>query len=232
MATTGICNSFKAESLQAAHCFNATQSISCTNTSGQSTFTVSSTVGIAVGMVVTGTGVPSSGANGNIVAVTSATGFTIYGATTANVSSITITGDSFLMALIKVSPSLTYGPTQTAYGSGSGTPTTSNIGTDEASGTGYTAGGIPLTNVTPALSTSTATTSFSPSPSLTSATISVTAGIVYNNNATKRLGAASGLGNGRAVGVYDFGGTQTVTNGTMTFTMPVNAAGTALIQLS
>ena len=229
MATTALCNSFKVELLQAGHCFNGPiTSLSCSNTSGSNSLTgISSTAGVAQGASVTGTGVP---ANTTIASVSSSASLALSQNTTANVSSVNITSDVFKFALIKVSPSLTYGATQTNYGSGSGTPTTSNIGTDEATGTGYTAGGIALTNVTPALSSTTATTSFSPSPSLTSATISVTAGIVYNT--TTRLGAAAAPLNNRTVGVYDFGGTQTVTNGTMTFTMPVNAAGTALIQLN
>ena len=229
MATTGICNSAKVEFLQAGHCFNATQSgVTVTNTSGQTAYTgLSSTAGLAVGMSIFGTGV---GGGSVIAAITSATALTASVASSGSVSSATFVGDSFKMALIKVSPSLTYSATQTNYGSGSGTPTTSNIGTDEATGTGYTAGGIPLSNVTPALSSTTATTSFSPSPSLTSATISVTAGIVYNTST--RLGAAAAPLNGRTIGVYDFGGTQTVTAGTITFTMPTNAAGTALIQLA
>ena len=59
-----------------------------------------------------------------------------------------------------------------------------------------------------------------------------TAGIVYNTSA--RGGAAAAPLNGRTVGVYDFGGTVSVGSGggTMTFTMPVAAAGTALIQLA
>jgi hypothetical protein len=231
MATTGICLSAKVELLQAIHCFNATQTaLAGAGVSGAFTLTgLTSTAGISVGAVASGTGI----AAGAIVSrILSATSVQLDTANTGTVTSGTIafTFDAFKLALIKVAPSLTYSATQSNYGVGSGTPTTSNIGTDEATGTGYTAGGIPLSNVTPALSSTTATTSFSPSPSLTSATISVTAGIVYNT--TTRGGASAAPLNGRTIGVYDFGGTQTVTNGTITFTMPTNSAGTALIQLA
>jgi hypothetical protein len=231
MATTGICNSAKVEFLQGNHCFNGTQSsLAGAGVNGAYTLTgLASTAGVSVGMAASGTGV---GAGAIVSRILSASSVQLDTPNSGTVTSGTIgfTGDAFKMALIKVSPSLTYSATQTNYGSGSGTPTTSNIGTDEASGTGYTAGGIALTNVTPALSSTTATTSFSPSPSLTSATISVTAGIVYNT--TTRGGAAATPLNGRTVGVYDFGGTQSVSAGTITFQMPANSAGTALIQLA
>ncbi len=234
MATTGICNSFKAELLQAGHCFNATQSsLAGAGVNGAFTITgLASTAGLSVGMAASGTNVAAGAV---IASIDSATQVTVSKAHTGTVTSGTIgfTADAFKMALIKVIPSLTYAATQTNYGSGSGTPTTSNIGTDEAtnsSGTAYSAGGIALTNVQPALSSTTATTSFSPSPSLTSATLSVTAGIVYNTST--RLGAAGAPLDGRTVGVYDFDGAQSVGAGTITFTMPTNAAGTALIQLA
>lgn len=230
MATTGICNSFKVEMLQAGHCFNAVVGpLTATNSSSTAVTGISpSTAGIAVGMAVTGANVA---ANTVVAAIGSASALTLSIASTGSATSLTFTGDAFKLALIRVTPSLTYSATQTNVGTlGTGTPTTANVGTDEASGAGYTTGGIALTNVTPALSSTTATTSFSPSPSLTSATISVTAGIIYNTST--RLGAAATPLNGRCVGVYDFGGTQTVTGGTITFTMPSNAAGTAIIQVA
>jgi len=233
MATTGICNSFKVEALQAGHCFNATQS-SLAGAGGSGAFTITglaTTAGLAVGMLAGGTNV---GASAYISAIQSATSVTVSVANSGTVTSGTIsfTGDVFKFLLIKVSPSLTYSATQTNVGTpGTGTPTTSNVGTDECAATGgYSSGGFSLTNVTPALSSTTATTSFSPSPSYTSATISTTAAIIYNSST--RLGANATPLNGRCVGVYDFGGTQTVTGGTITFTMPTNAAGTAIIQIA
>ena len=64
------------------------------------------------------------------------------------------TGDSF-KALLVLS-SATVNASQTNVGTpGTGTPSTSNIGTNEVSGTGYTAGGIAVTNGTAPASTNT-----------------------------------------------------------------------------
>ena len=214
MATTGICNSFKVEVLMGGHCFAATQSgLAGAGVSAAFTLTGLATVaGLSVGMAASGTNVAAGAV---IASIDSTSQVTVSKAHTGTVTSGTIafTGDVFKIALVKVAPSLTYSATQTNIGTpGSGTPSTSNLGTDEASGTGYTSGGLALTNVTPALS-------------------STTAAIVYNTNI--RLGAAATPFSGRTVGVYDFGGTvSSGTLGTLTLTMPVNAAGTALIQLA
>lgn len=232
MATTGICNSFKVEMLQGGHCFNAAlASLAGAGVSAAFTLTgLATTAGIALGMVASGTGV----ASGAIVSrILGATSVQVDTANTGTVTTGTIgfAGDIFKALLIKVTPSLTYSATQTNVGTpGSGTPTTANVGTDETSGTGYTSGGFTLTNILPALSGTTATTQFTPNPSWTSATFSATAMIVYNSST--RQGAGAAPLNNRAVGVYDFGGTQTVTAGTFTVLQPVNAAATALIQVA
>jgi len=232
MATTAICNSFKMELLKAAHCFNATQSsLAGAGSNGAFTITgLASTANVSVGMAAGGTNV----AAGAIVAsVDSASQVTVSKAHTGTVTSGTIsfTADVFKALLIKTSPSRTFDGTQTNVGTpGTGTPSATNVGTDETSGTGYTSGGVTLGNITPALSSTTATTQFTPDPSWTTATFSATAMVVYNNST--RLGAAATPLNGRTVGVYDFGGTQTVTAGTFTVLQPVNAAGTALIQIA
>ena len=229
MATNGICNSFKVESLEAGHCFNATQSaVSCSANSTASVTGLTSTAGLSTGMSVTGTNVA---ANTYIAAITGATTLALSIATTGTNSALTFTADVFKALLIKNTPSLTYGPTQTNVGTpGSGSPSTANIGTDETSGTGYTSGGVTLTNVQPALSSTTATTSFATNPSWTGATFGASAMVVYNSST--RVGAAAAPLNGRTVGVYDFSGSQTVTSGTFTVLLPTNAAGTALIQLA
>jgi hypothetical protein len=231
MATNGICYSFKQEVLQGLHCFNASQSaVACSNTSGTNLLTgLVSTLALAVGMAATGAGIPSSTI---IIGFPTATEVELSAETTAGVTSASFAADEFYLALIAATPSRTYGPSQTNYGTGSGAGSTSNLGTDEVSGTGYTAGGILLTNVTPSLPDGqTAIGTFSPSPSLTGATLSTSAGLIYN--ASTRGGAASGGAvSGRAVGVYDFGGVQSVSAGTITFIMPSATATTALIQLA
>jgi subtilisin family serine protease len=77
---------------------------------------------------------------------------------------VTVTGDTFKMALFKVGVAGTYGAATTNY-----TDMTGN--SDETSGTGYSAGGTALTNVDPVASSPSAYTTFSPNPSWTSATL-------------------------------------------------------------
>lgn len=105
-----------------------------------------------------------------------------------------------------------------------GAATTAYSATSEVSGTGYTAGGITVTNATPP--TTSGTTAFwTPSAQLqwTGLTLSTAFDtvLIYNNTATGK----------NAIGVWTFG-SQTITAGTLNITMPVNAAGTALIQLA
>lgn len=101
--------------------------------------------------------------------------------------------------------------------------TTAYSATGEVSGTGYTAGGVaisswnaPTTGGTTGYTTPTASFTYT-SVTLTTAFDCV---LVYNNT----------QGN-RAVSVHTFG-SQTVTAGTFTLTMPTNAAGTALINIA
>ena len=133
-------------------------------------------------------------------------------------------GLTYKALLIKPSPSGAYDKTLANVGTpGSGTPTTSNVGTDETSGTGYTTGGFTLTNVSATLFTDTAVVTFAVNPSWGTATISAVAMVIYTNDSTK--GTA-----GRTVAVYDFGGTQTVTSNTLTVTLPTAGATTGLIR--
>ena len=100
--------------------------------------------------------------------------------------------------------------------------TTAYTATGEATGTGYSAGGIAVTNAT-APTTSGTTGFWTPSASLVYTTVTIAAFdtvLIYNSTQSNR-----------AIGVYTFG-SQTVTAGTFTLTMPVNAAATALLQLA
>ncbi len=238
MALTGMCCSFKSEAaFQAGHCFLATQSaVTCTGVNTQFTLTaLASTANIAVGMAVTGSNV----AAGAVVAsVDSATQVTLSKAHTGAVSAATFTGDVFKMALVKVSPSTTFAYTQTNIGTpGTSASSTSNLGTDEASGSGYTSGGQAVTNSNPAVDTTTTVSStgvayltFGANPSWTSASFLTTAGILYNNST--RLGAGAAPLNGRTVAVYDFGGTQEVTAGTFTIILPTNNSTSAVLRIA
>lgn len=100
---------------------------------------------------------------------------------------------------------------------------TAYTATGEVSGTNYTAGGVTVTNAN-APSTSGSTGIWTPSASLVYTTVTLStafdAVMIYNSTQSNR-----------AIGVYTFG-SQTVTAGTFTLTMPANAAGTALINLA
>jgi hypothetical protein len=240
MATTAVCTSFKQELLQATHNFAAPLTgLAGAGTSGQFTITgLASTANIEVGMAAGGTNV----AAGAIVAsIDSATQVTVSKAHTGTVTSGTIsfTADTFKMALVKVSPSRTFDGTQTNIGTpGTAASSATNLGTDEvAASGGYASGGATLTNVTPTVSGTTAFTDFSPDPSYTSATISCTAAIIYNNtvhqgHANGITANASGSAIGRTCSVHDFGGTQTVTSGTITFVFPTADASNAILRVA
>jgi hypothetical protein len=120
------------------------------------------------------------------------------------------TKDTFKAALYLVSA--TYNAATTAYSA-----------TGEVSGTGYTAGGINVTNGTDP--TTSGTTAFwTPSASLVYTTVTLStafdAVLIYNSTQSNR-----------AVSVHTFG-SQTVTAGTFTLTMPTNDASNALIRIA
>ena len=93
--------------------------------------------------------------------------------------------------------------------------------TGEASGTGYTAGGVAVTAAT------------APSASGTNAIWTPTASIVYTTitppSAVDTIMIYDTARSSKAIGTWNFG-SQTITAGTLTLTMPANAVGTALLQ--
>lgn len=121
--------------------------------------------------------------------------------------------DVIKIALIKATPTGTYGASTTNYSS-----VTDN--SDEASGTNYTAGGNTLAGASISLDSSTAIVDFSDTV-WSSATISADGAIIYNSSKSNR-----------AIAVIDFGGTVTSTAGDFTVQFPVAAAATAIIRLS
>jgi hypothetical protein len=133
----------------------------------------------------------------------------------------TSSGNAFKIALIKSGMAGTYGVATTNAGTpGTGTPSTSNLGTDEVTGTGYTAGGNTLTNVTPTTSSTTALTDFADS-SWTSSTITARGCMIYNSTNSNRC-----------VGVWDFGSDQVSSSGTFTIVFPTADASNAIIRLA
>jgi len=125
------------------------------------------------------------------------------------------TADTFKGALYLASA--TYNASTTAYSA-----------TGEVSGTNYTAGGVTVTNATVPASTNTSATAgtayWTPSASLTYTNVTLTTAfdtvLIYNSTQSNK-----------AVGVFTFG-SQTITAGTFTLTMPSNTTSTALVRLA
>jgi VCBS repeat-containing protein len=124
------------------------------------------------------------------------------------------TGGTMKLALVKHGPTGTYGAASVNYSDITGN-------SDEVSGTGYTAGGLTLTNATPVTSGTTAYTNFTGTIQWTTATIDADGMMIYNSSKSNK-----------AVGVFDFGGEQKSTAGTFTVNMPVAAAGTAIVRIA
>lgn len=103
-----------------------------------------------------------------------------------------------------------------------GAGTTVYSGTGEVSGSGYSAGGVTFTWVAPNSSGTTAFTSPSASIVYTAVTLSTAFDCVLLYNSTQ--------GN-KAVAAYTFG-SQTVTAGNFTLTIPTNDATTGLLRLA
>lgn len=119
----------------------------------------------------------------------------------------TSTGNTFKLALY--TSTATLGATTTAYSA-----------TNEVTGTGYTAGGAALTNVTP---TSSGTTAFTDFADLTFSTVTITANgcLIYNSSASNK-----------AVAVLAFGSDKTATAGNFTIVFPTADATNAIIRIA
>jgi hypothetical protein len=100
--------------------------------------------------------------------------------------------------------------------------------TGEVTGTNYTAGGVTVTNATAPIATNSSATAgvayWTPSASITYTTVTLStafdAVLIYNSTQSNK-----------AVSVHTFG-SQTITAGTFTLTMPSNTTSTALLRLS
>ena len=117
------------------------------------------------------------------------------------------TGHTFKLALF--TDSATLGASTTAY-------STSN----EASGTGYSAGGNTLTNVTPTSGGTTAFTDFVDT-SFTSSTITARGALIYNSSQSDK-----------AVVVLDFGSDKSSTSGTFSVIFPTPDSSNAIIRIA
>jgi hypothetical protein len=134
---------------------------------------------------------------------------------TATHNFTTSTGNTFKAALYLASA--TVNASTTAYSS-----------SNEVTGTNYVAGGVTVTNGTSPASTNSSTTAgvgyWTPSASITYTNVTLTtafdAVLIYNSTSSNK-----------AVSVHTFG-SQTVTAGTFTLTMPANTTSTALLRLA
>lgn len=106
--------------------------------------------------------------------------------------------------------------------------TTAYTTSGEVSGTGYTAGGVAVTMGTPPTATNSSSTAgvafVTPSASITYTTVTLTTAfdcvLIYNSTQSDK-----------AVSAHTFG-SQTITAGTFTLTMPANTTSTALLRLA
>jgi len=106
--------------------------------------------------------------------------------------------------------------------------TTVYSSTGEVTGTNYVAGGVTVTNATAPIATNSSATAgvayWTPSASITYTTVTLStafdAVLIYNSTQSNK-----------AVSVHTFG-SQTITAGTFTLTMPSNTTSTALLRLS
>lgn len=123
--------------------------------------------------------------------------------------------DTFKIALLKAtaSGSGTYGTASTNYSDITGN-------TDETSGTGYSAGGNTLTNVTPTADSTTAITDFADT-TWTSSSFTSCGAMIYNTTNSNS-----------ACAVLSFSGDQTVSSGDFQIQFPAAAAATAIIRIA
>ena len=123
--------------------------------------------------------------------------------------------DTLKIALLKAtaSGSGTYGAATTNYSTVTGT-------SDETSGSGYSAGGNTLTNITPVASSTTAVCDFN-DVSFTDASFTANGALIYNSSQSNK-----------AVAVIAFGSDKTVTSGTFTIQFPTADATNAIIRLA
>jgi len=120
---------------------------------------------------------------------------------------------SIKLALIKASPSGTYGAATTNYSDVTGN-------SDEASGANYTSGGQVLDGATISTSGTTAIVDFTDEV-FADVTISADGCIIYNASQSNK-----------AICVIDFGGTVSATAGDLTIEFPTADASNAVIRIA
>jgi len=129
--------------------------------------------------------------------------------------------DTFRVALIKESPTGTFGAATVAY---------SDLGSDQASGTGYTStfdtvstgAAAAIATGYPQMDGTTAVMDFDDAV-FTSVTVQADGCILYNPNADSTA---------NVIAVFDFGGTVSATAGDFTIQFPAPGASTSILRLA
>ena len=106
-----------------------------------------------------------------------------------------------------------------------GASTTAYSTTNEVVGTGYTAGGVTLTNIDPTSSGTTAFIDFA-DVTFSSATITAAGALIYNTTTD------GGSATTNAVAVISFGGDKTSTNGDFVVQFPAADATNAIVRIA
>jgi hypothetical protein len=117
------------------------------------------------------------------------------------------TGDTFKIALY--TSASTIGASTTVYST-----------TNEAVGTGYTAGGANLTVVTPTLIGNTMVIDFA-DVTISTVTLTYRRALIYNSTKANR-----------AVAVFDFGSDRVISGGNLIIQMPIPDASSAILRAS
>lgn len=115
------------------------------------------------------------------------------------------TGDTFKVALYTSASTI-------------GAATTVYTATNEAVGTGYTAGGATLTSVTPTLNGNTCVVDFA-DVTISTVTLTYRKALIYNSTKANR-----------AVAVFDFGSDRVISGGNLIIQMPVPDPSSAILR--
>lgn len=117
----------------------------------------------------------------------------------------TTTGDVFKIALYTSAAPLS-------------ASTTTYTSTNEASGSGYSPGGVALASVTPTLNGTFVIVDFA-DVTISTVTLTYRKALIYNSTKANR-----------AVAAFDFGSDRVISGGNLIIQMPLPAAGTAILR--
>jgi hypothetical protein len=211
--STSMAGSFKQQLFSGQHIMTTTGfTITASSSSSTAYTSASSVAGLTLGMSFTGTNV---GGSSIVTVIGSATTFTSSAASTGTISGGTLTFTNPMAASYKLA---LYTSSATLDGT-----TATYSATNEASGTGYSAGGSALT-LSASMPSLTSTTAFMDFADLVFSTATITARgcEIYNSYA----------GLNRTVSVHDFGADKTATAGDFTIIFPTPDSSNAILRLA